>query len=598
MRGLDLTKIEKGYLSDEIRRTTLETIQFGAYGVGQEFEMEMTEGASPKPVLSKDIVEDIKSLIDEHKDIFTLHENRVENAKELVNRFPNSYKAWLNLTTTYINGGEIEKAREALEKAKGLAPEEDSVKAMLGRIEIFEGNIEKAILTYKEIMDRGSNIAARESIAMLNLASGKIDEAIDELKVTLEEDTKKRPSLCYNLGIAHLAKGKCGRAISYFRKSLQRDDRYHIAYSRMGIAYSILGQKTKAEKMFRIAVETDPEDPEARLNLSRALESLGKWSEVIITLSSTIQDYPNYWQAREALARAYLETRRFKEAEVQFKRIIIAIEEGAQKGDLSIALNNVGVAYLLQEDFSNAEEYFKRSIEISNRVNTLAILNLARTFLASNRVAKIEPLLLELKEKLGDNNDVLNLSARYYYFTNDFSKAMEQARKIITKDPTDLDGAYIMSCLLDDVYDGYVEAEQILRNLLESGKSSGTLLNNLAYTLILQGKLGEARNFLEKIMPDTDDIDPGIPMATWGLWYLKKGDIAKGASYYNEGCRMSKDKEIQKMILQKKELELGILNRNIGNNKIARRFFERAAKAVVKEKVYTKKAQHYLEENI
>jgi len=85
-------------------------------------------------------------------------------------------------------------------------------------------------------------------------------------------------------------------------------------------------------------------------------------------------------------------------------------------------------------------------------------------------------------------------------------------------------------------------------------------------------------------------------MATWGLWYLRKGDMAKGASYYNEGCRISRDKELKKMILQKKDLELGIFNKNIGNDRGARRFFERAAKAIVKESTYTKKAEHYLEE--
>jgi len=410
---------------------------------------------------------------------------------ELVEKFPDSYRAWLNLTATYINVGEIEKAEEAINKVMSFAPEEDSVKAMLGRIEIFKGNIERAILIYREIARNVKNISARETIGMLKLVLGEIDEAIDELKMALEEDNNKRPSLYYNLGICHLAKNKYGRAISYFRECLKRDENYHIAYSSIGVAYSLLKQKTKAEKMFRVAIETDPENPEDRLNLSRALESQEKWSEAVITLSNTIQDFPYYWQARESLGRALLNKGRFKEAEAQFRRILAAIEEKAYKGDLSNAINNVGVAYLWQAEYSKAEESFKKSIEVSNRLNTLAMLNLGRTYFAWDKVNKIEPILSELKEKMGVNKELLNFSARYHYFTDNFSKAMEEARKIVADDPMDLDGAYIMSCLLNDVYDNYVEAEKILRNILENGKTTGVLLNNLAYTLILEGKLGK-----------------------------------------------------------------------------------------------------------
>jgi Flp pilus assembly protein TadD len=504
------------------------------------------------------------------------------------------------LAASYINGGDLLEARKAIEKALQLAPNEISVRAMQGRLLIMEGNIQGAIAVYRDILSKETNISARETVGVLELVAGNVDIAIDELLKALEDDQQKRASILYNLGIAHLVKTKYGRAISYFRKALQRDLNYSVSYTGIGVAYLLLGYMKKSELMFRIASERGINDSEAKLNLSRILVLQKKWNDAASVLNDLVQRFPNNWRAREDLGIAYLQLGRHPEAANQFYRVLNAIKSGVFKGNLSNALNNIGVTSLFTNNYEKAEAMFQASISESDRKNLIALTNLARLYLRTHKIAKAEPLLDELKRVAGGWEVVAMLLASCDYLKQDYSKAIDEANHIIANvtpgsklSTEQVNAASLITGILDDVFDDYSSAEKILRNVYSANKDSAVILNNLAYTLILQGKTKEASMFLDKI-DQSKDISYVISIATRGLLHIKIGEMAKGAALYNQAASMVADEEIKAQILQKKELELGRWYRNRGETAQARIHLERAISFNVKDEIFKKKATELL----
>ena len=172
----------------------------------------------------------------------------------------------------------------------------------------------------------------------------------------------------------------------------------------------------------------------------------------------------------------------------------------------------------------------------------------------------------------------------------DYEESMNVAKKILTKDRLNLDGASMLSMTLADVYDNFAEAEAILRPLEGRYGKNSKFLNNLAYILLLQDKIVEGENLLNRIQED-DQIINSIPIATRGLQLLRKGEINEGTRLYSEAARLAGNQELADMIIQKRELELGKWYLKLGNNQQARRHFEKVIEKKVQDKVFELKAE-------
>jgi len=593
MIDLGTTVAEREMVTKEQPRAAIESVQFGVYGAWQGFELHIAEDAEAEVVASDKMVEEVKSFFDRSDELRRLHANRTEGALDLVERFPGSHRAWLNLAASWINGGEIQEARKAVQKALDLAPDSSSARAMLGRVLILEGNVAEAAATYRDILSRGSNVAARETLAMLDLASGSVDQAIEELRAALDEDPGGRASLHYNLGLAHLLKRKSGRAISCFRKALRQDPSYYMAYGGMAIAYAMQGQMSKAERMFRVAVETEPTDLGMKLNLGQVLASQERWDDAIAVFERLTEDCPTYWEAREALAHSYFVAGRYREAAAHYARVLQAVRSGSSGGSLSNALNNLGVAQAASGSVEEGIDLLRESINVSGGQNAKPRLNLARVYLRTNRLRKAQGLIGELRERLGEDKDVLNLSAWYNYLSQDYDRAAEDARQVLRKDSTDLYAACLLSTILTEVQEDYAGAEALLRQVEGKHGKSVKFLNNLAYALAWQGRFAEARTILERIPPGQDE-DHAVSTATWGFLRLRQGDVVEGGRFYNEAAKLASDENLRRLILQKKELELGRFYLEAGEGSRAKKHLERAVAADVTQKVFTETATKLL----
>jgi tetratricopeptide (TPR) repeat protein len=95
-----------------------------------------------------------------------------------------------------------------------------------------------------------------------------------------------------------------------------------LAYTNMGLAYFKKGSPAQAIEQFRLALEYQPNLPEAHYNLGLVYAQLGEHNKAIRALREAIRYRPSYVEAHASLGAALLETGRQEEARLAFERVI------------------------------------------------------------------------------------------------------------------------------------------------------------------------------------------------------------------------------------------------------------------------------------
>ncbi len=90
---------------------------------------------------------------------------------------------------------------------------------------------------------------------------------------------KARPH--YNLGNAFRDQGDLDRAVAEWRRTIEIDPRYSMAYNQLGNVQLLSGSLVAAERYYVLAVSSDPNNAEAHYNLALVSESLGMRSQAI-----------------------------------------------------------------------------------------------------------------------------------------------------------------------------------------------------------------------------------------------------------------------------------------------------------------------------
>lgn len=594
MHDVTASLFSKDSLVERIRRTALVARPSSPFGVSQAFWVELDRYGKKEMVSSDEILRAAKSLRAQGGVVERFLRNRTVHAEMETERFPSSVRAWLNYARTCINAGDIVAAQDALEKASALAPENSDVKATFGRLLAFQGRLDEALNVYEQLLSSRDDAAARENVASLLLAQGRAEEAIEYLQPALKQ-SPSRTSLHINLGIAYIETQKADRAVAHFRKAAELEPSPEV-FNGLGVSYALCGNKKKAERAFRTVLQMEPAQPGATLNLARMLGEQDRWQEAIPLLSGLLMRYSGHWEARETLGAALFHSGRYKEAAQELGRILAAIDGREFDGDRSVALNNLGVTMLRLGELERAEALFRESMRTSDGKNHTAVENLSGLYMITRRSERARELLERLQELRPKARTTRLLVAYYHYLNQRYEDALAQTRSVLQESPNDADAACLASCILMDAYESYREAEELLRPIWHKYPLKTGVINNLAYALILQGKLREARDLLGRIQWGPD-IDSNIALATRGLLLIAEGDVEGGAQLYNTAARQAGaiNRDLQALIQQKKELEVGGYYLKLGRMAQARGHLERAAAADVSNHIYTRKAQKLLE---
>jgi tetratricopeptide (TPR) repeat protein len=153
------------------------------------------------------------------------------------------------------------------------------------------------------------------------------------------------PIAYYNRGIAYLVRGEDKKAIFDFKKALDLDYKrfgmnrdYEEIYNKMmseegdtdvynflGLKFAQLGGMQESILLFKKAIEIDPTNIEAYINLSAAYGNSGRYKEAIAIAKRAVELNPNSAQTHYNLSVAYYFDKQY---DLSLKHIEIAIKLG------------------------------------------------------------------------------------------------------------------------------------------------------------------------------------------------------------------------------------------------------------------------------
>ena len=200
-------------------------------------------------------------------------------------------EAWFNAGLAYHKCGDTQHAEEMYQKAIAINPSHSPSLANLGEIYYRGGNIERGEQYFqKAVQADKKTTAGRNNLAWIYYA--KLRKTKDESYVKRAEEELSRVLAVDNdnivaytiLALVYMQgseknKSRLDVAKLLLEEGKKRNDKYPPLYNAWGLLHMKKNNVGEALKMFRQAVEMDPNMVEARLNVGQIVLSFRKYQE-------------------------------------------------------------------------------------------------------------------------------------------------------------------------------------------------------------------------------------------------------------------------------------------------------------------------------
>lgn len=201
------------------------------------------------------------------------------------------------------------------------------------------------------------------------------------------------------------------------------------------------GNASAAVVLFKSALEKDQNFLDARYQLAKAYDSLGKYEQAEKEFQKVLRQNPGREEIRLALAQIYNSTRKTDQA------IKIAKEYLASHRDDPEALESIGISKALMNEHGEAERYFQQVLQARpDRVSTQ--LELAAVVVSQGRSAEGRRLLDKVIASEPKNSKALYMMASLEAQEGNKGKALETYRSIARHDPNDSLASYKAGVML------------------------------------------------------------------------------------------------------------------------------------------------------
>jgi protein kinase/serine/threonine-protein kinase len=278
-------------------------------------------------------------------------------------------------------------------------------------------------------------------------------------------------------------------AIALFKKALELDSNYALAYAGLGNAYSQRVVRfgfpeswlDSAIEVSLKAISIDPNLPEAYKALGLAYEVKNWHRKAKEAYEKAIELNPNYSDALSNLSGQCRLTGEYDRALILAKKALLFPSPA-----LALDYVRIGRAYQYLTEHDKAEEWYNKTFEIEPGITW-------NTTLAYRSLVQISLL------------------------QGNYQKAREQIQKMLSFDPNNLRG--LSSAGLVELWTGnYAKAEEYFRKAYEVvGVANQEINTRLGYILWKTGRQEEARNmFNQSLQLAKKDIEkgsehPGVP---------------------------------------------------------------------------------------
>lgn len=177
---------------------------------------------------------------------------------------PELAQAYINLSDLYYKSGDLSSALGTLQRGSYELQDNLAIAHLLARVYIEDQRWEDAIVELERVLDgEPENYDAYYDLGHVNFELGDYDSAIDNFEnVLLYEQNQNSELLYYALAQAYEANNQIDKAISNYLKAIAVNDKFLLAYKKVGILFLAREDYEDAIEYFENYMEFDIPDEE------------------------------------------------------------------------------------------------------------------------------------------------------------------------------------------------------------------------------------------------------------------------------------------------------------------------------------------------
>ncbi len=207
-----------------------------------------------------------------------------------------------SLGYSYLNGGQLNEAFIAFQKALEFNPKNKEALYNLGYISVRFKEYDKAISYYKRAISIDPNYSeAINNLCVTYAETGQWDKAIEHFKAALRNPLYRTPAQAYsNLGYAYYKKGDYASAENALRDALIRNPVLPSALYILGLVYVKTDNDTAAIEEFKKAIGILTDYTDAHWELANVYLRQGKNAKALKHLKVIVEKDDNTERIRKA----------------------------------------------------------------------------------------------------------------------------------------------------------------------------------------------------------------------------------------------------------------------------------------------------------
>ncbi|MBI5874356.1 MAG: tetratricopeptide repeat protein [Deltaproteobacteria bacterium] len=202
----------------------------------------------------------------------------------------------------HLNEGNIPEALKELTAAVETYHDDASFHNALGLAYFAKGMNDDAIKHLKEAAKINQKFSdAHTNLSAVYLEKKEWDTAISEAKLALADVFYTTPEFAwFNMGRAYYEKADYIKAEESYKKAIESNPRYLIAYNNLGLAYMKMNKDKEAADILGLAIKNMPNYADAQYNLGLVLIKLKNKKGALNAFQEVVKLVPDSEMAKSA----------------------------------------------------------------------------------------------------------------------------------------------------------------------------------------------------------------------------------------------------------------------------------------------------------
>ena len=454
---------------------------------------------------------------------------------------PETFEILYNLGQDLLRTGDYSKAEVALGRALKLKPDSPETLYLLAQALTNQSRPLDAL----DLLLRAHKIAPKNTdviflMAQVSMTQNYYEDAIPLLESGIQI-SPKRPDLHAALGQSYFMAGKTDKAIEEFQKLVELEPSAR-SYAFLGLSYRNLGRFDEAKKYFQQGLKQDPHSALCLFNLGFIAERQGDAAEAESMFQATLRSNPNFPDALLELANLRIAEKRLQEA-ADLLRKYVKVSQDPSTGYYKLAMVERG---LHQTEAADRDLSVFKTLSKSAPSGPYPYQHLFdyldnRSTLTPR--AREELDLAELTEQIKkhpDQPENLYLLAQAYLKAGDVNNAkaaIAQLDKISSKDFRSMTGAGVLLAR----YHLYGEAIEHFQIALQANPNSDEVKFNLANAYFRKRLYSDALNVAGQVSPEGQKDDAYL--ALLGDIYAHSGNTTRASEIFRDAISRNPDND-------------------------------------------------------